>query len=400
MSEPLQFTRTLPAPPDLVFRALTQPPLLKQWMCSDCKVDGRLGGTYFLTWNDGYFTVGEFTAWEAGKHLAYSWRGRNEPDVTQVEITLSADGGGTRIEVSHSGLGSGEAWDQARQGLEMGWKSGLDDLRYMLETGLDLRFMSRPMLGVFTGFLDEPTIKRLGVASNEGVLLSGVVEGSGAHAAGLQSDDLLLALGGAALTNFNSLSVAMSKHKGGDTVTVEFLRGGEKHSVAMTLSKRPLPDIPPTPSALAEVLRDIHAQINQEFDQMLDGVPEEALAYHPAEGEWNVREVLAHLIFSERHSHLTVWGSAGGDDAVPWPDNTILQLAPLLAAYPTAAELRAEFRRALAGSVALAELLPPALVQSRGNYTQIAQMLTGSVQHIRSHYDQIQQAIAAAQPTT
>lgn len=56
-------------------------------------------------------------------------------------------------------------------------------------------------------------------------------------------------------------------------------------------------DAPPlTPAAVAPFLRSTIATLTAE----VDALPPEALAWHPAPGEWCVKEVLGHLIETER----------------------------------------------------------------------------------------------------
>lgn len=58
---------------------------------------------------------------------------------TSVELVLHEVGGGTRLDVRHSGWGEGPAWDEAIQGHFAGWLQGLASLGLALETGLDPR---------------------------------------------------------------------------------------------------------------------------------------------------------------------------------------------------------------------------------------------------------------------
>ena len=61
--------------------------------------------------------------------------GRNNPGPTQVVISLEEGGEGTRVIVTHSGIGSGEEWAETVKQFKRGWEVGLENLQSVLETG-------------------------------------------------------------------------------------------------------------------------------------------------------------------------------------------------------------------------------------------------------------------------
>ncbi len=395
MTEPLALTQHVPAAPDLAFRMFTTPFLLKQWLCNDCKVDARSGGKFFLLWNDGNHAVGTYIAFEPGNHLAFHWQHSDQAAPTQVDLRLSADGSETRLDLTHDGFSD----DTMRAKFEQEWRASFENLRYTLETGFDYRLMSRPMLGVFPMSNNElETVKRQGLDSSRGVMLSGVAPGSGAEAAGLQKHDAILSIAGKPLKDFNSFAEILAPYKGGDTVEIEFLRGGELHTAPMMLTKRTLPDLATTPEALAQGVRKTHADVDLALTALIRDVPEDLLKREPAEGEWSVYEILSHLLFSERYLYTWMWAMASGDDAVPWNDNNVLQRAPLLALYPTTGEMLEELRRAQAGLVALAKAIPPNVVENRALFAQMAGLFGGFDQHAHAHIDQIRQTLNTVAP--
>lgn len=71
-----------------------------------------------------------------------------------------------------------------------------------------------------------------------GLKLSGVRAGSPADLGGLLAGDVIVAFGGAAVTDLNNYSTALYAHKPGDTVDVVYLRAGQRHSTTVTLGKR------------------------------------------------------------------------------------------------------------------------------------------------------------------
>jgi hypothetical protein len=77
------------------------------------------------------------------------------------------------------------------------WSAGLENLQSFLEDGVDLRVARRPRLGIWMEeeFTPEKA-QNLGLPVAEGVLLLGTGENTGARAAGLVKDDVLVSLNG------------------------------------------------------------------------------------------------------------------------------------------------------------------------------------------------------------
>jgi Tol biopolymer transport system component len=71
-----------------------------------------------------------------------------------------------------------------------------------------------------------------------GVLLGGVREGSPADQAGLRQGDIIVGLGGMEVADLYGLTDALRAHRPGDTVTLEWLRDGERMSAETTLAAR------------------------------------------------------------------------------------------------------------------------------------------------------------------
>jgi aminopeptidase YwaD len=71
-----------------------------------------------------------------------------------------------------------------------------------------------------------------------GLKLSGVRAGSPAALGGLEAGDVIVNFGGSAVTDLYSYTDALYAHKPGDTVSVTYLRRGERRSTMVTLGKR------------------------------------------------------------------------------------------------------------------------------------------------------------------
>ncbi|MDX1689361.1 MAG: SRPBCC domain-containing protein, partial [Candidatus Promineifilaceae bacterium] len=277
----LTFERKIQAPAAELFRAFSNATALREWLSDVATVSPREGGRFYLAWNDGYYTSGTFTSLVPDEEVAFTWHSPVDPGPSAVRASLLPVDGGTRVLLEHSGLGAGPAWSETVSDLERAWPISLENLASVMETGEDLRFTRRPMLGITVSDFNADVAGQLGVPVAEGIRLDGVVSGMGAKAAGLQADDVLVSMAGRETVGWASLSDALASKQAGDTVEVVFYRGPEKHTAQMTLSGRPIPEIPETAQALAAALRERHAEIESELAAFFDGVSDAEAGYKP-----------------------------------------------------------------------------------------------------------------------
>jgi uncharacterized protein YndB with AHSA1/START domain len=138
----LELTRVLPAPPEQVFAALTQPDDLARWWgprgftTPEIRLDLRVGGRYRFTMQppdgDAFHLSGEFLEIAPPARLASTFRwDEPAPDdrETVVTLSLSAVGAGTGLALRH-----GEFATEERLALHRGgWTDSLDKLTALLD---------------------------------------------------------------------------------------------------------------------------------------------------------------------------------------------------------------------------------------------------------------------------
>jgi uncharacterized protein YndB with AHSA1/START domain len=114
--------REAPYPPEKIWRALTQPHLMEEWlMKSDFKPE--VGHRFDFTADWG--SVGcEVRAVEPNRVLSYTWAAMGLESV--VTWTLTPTGGGTRLRMEQSGFRPDQ--DQAYRGAQFGWQRFLGAL--------------------------------------------------------------------------------------------------------------------------------------------------------------------------------------------------------------------------------------------------------------------------------
>ncbi len=393
------FVRAIKTSPTQVYRAFTNAAALREWLSDGATTEIEIGKRIILWWNDGYISAGHFTKLEPDKKVGFTWKGAEEPAETQVTVNISAEGDGSRLEVVHSGLGDGGSWETTRQKFQSSWESSLENLVSVLETGKDLRIYSRPMLGILLTDFNAEIAARMGVPVSEAIRIDGTLEGMGARTAGLEKDDVLVGMAGKTVTDFDSLREALAGKHAGDVVEVNFYRGPEKHAVQMKLSGRPEPTLTWNIEELADQAQAVYAEMNQKLDAALAGVSEAEASAKPETEEWSVKEVLCHLISTERYNMLFVTELFAGSES--WTDNNYpgnLQhpIEATLEVFPTLNSLVDELKRCEAETVALIRNLPEEFLERKGSYWRLAEAVQYFPLHVNTHTAQIHEAITAA----
>jgi uncharacterized protein YndB with AHSA1/START domain len=138
----------LAAPPERVFKALTEGAELLRWFTdASCpaivwEMDARVGGRYRYATATGTMVVngvdrfechGEILQLESPRLLVYTWFAnwhKNKALRTVVRWELTPNGDGTRVTVTHSGLAGEES---AHQDYSGGWPGVLLSLKKFTE---------------------------------------------------------------------------------------------------------------------------------------------------------------------------------------------------------------------------------------------------------------------------
>jgi hypothetical protein len=351
-----------------------------------------------MWWNSGYYTSGEFKIAESGEKAAFSWFGKGDPGASEVQVTFNAQNGGTLVTVDHSGLGFGEEWSENISEIEKGWKSALENLASVVATGEDIRFVSRPMLGIIVDEFNEQIAKKMGLPITEGIRLGGTVKGMGAQAVGLQQNDVLVSMGGKPTVDFETLDQVLNAHRAGDTIEIVFYREAEKQSLMMTLSGRPIPEIPPTAQGLADAVAVLYKDIETMLDEFLTGVSEAEASFKPSPSEWSIKGNLAHFIHGERFNlqYFTELVSGYQRFADDYGGNIDVEIEATIASYPTLQDLVQEYKTIMDETLYFLTHLPEEFVANKGAYWQLAYGLLQDPYHINIHLEQMQAALEAA----
>jgi len=390
----LFFEKDVRAPIKDCFRAFTNQALIEEWFCNSANVDVSLLSKLYMWWNNGYYMVGEFTKVDQDKEIVFSWLGKNDPGRTRVRVTFKPGKSATHITVEHRGFRNSPRWATAAASIKHGWDTALENLVSILETGADLRIINRPMLGINIDEFSPETATRIGVPVIHGVRLGGVVEGMGAQKCGLQRDDVIIEAASVPMLGYTSLSAVLQGRKAGDKVEITYYRGPNKNNVTMTLSPRPVPNIPQTMAELALAVSDLYTRGDEAIARALEGVTEIEASFKPGPSDWSVREVLAHLIHNERDVQFMIHKVMLFEDLV-LPNNLQARIDATVAIYSTLADLKLELKRAEGETIAFIRSIQDEFTTRKNSFWILGYNLLQADYHPFEHAKQIEDIVTA-----
>ena len=132
MTKPAAETRTvvierdIAYPPEKIWRALTQPQLIAQWLMKN-DFNPVVGQRFTLSQDWGSIDC-QVLAIEPNKALSYTWAALGLESV--VTWTLTATSTGTHLRMEHSGFRPDQ--EQAYKGAKYGWQNFVGNLEKLL----------------------------------------------------------------------------------------------------------------------------------------------------------------------------------------------------------------------------------------------------------------------------
>ncbi|MGH8103746.1 MAG: SRPBCC domain-containing protein [bacterium] len=386
---------TVKAPPETVFRFFTAPADVREWLCDRALAEAKKGGAYHFEWMSGWWARGVFEKVKAPKVLAFTWFGPGEPKESKVEVALKRTGGATKVTLKHSGVGSTGNWKSARNEIEKGWTNSLENLKSVIETGIDLRFARRPVLGIGLEPVTPELAKKEGLQVKSGIWIGSVEKDSGAAKAGLQKGDIIVGLDGRTIDTYESLIMALQKHRANDTVKVRVNRSGRKQETPVTLGARPIQDLPATHEEAVTVLRKSREEMGAELDKLVAGADETQAEKKPAPEKWCAKEALAHLIMTETTSRTGLIGQFAGDVLDSNENITVYPeaLKAIMSATPNVPLLTDRLKREMGETLSVFEALRPEFQAHRARYRRTYNDLKYLAEHARHHFKQFDLAM-------
>jgi uncharacterized protein YndB with AHSA1/START domain len=382
----------------LAYRAFTNSTALREWLCDVATVEKHPKGRMYLWWRGDFYSSGHYLELDENKCVKFRWYANIDPAPTDVTVSITEKEGGSLVRIDHH-IPDDPSWSEKGETFRENWDESLENLKFVLETGVDLRISTRPMLGIAPGDFTEEQALALGVPVREGLRLDGLVDGMGAQRAGLQKDDVIVEMAGHPVrSDATSLPNAIAGKKGGDTIEVIFYRGPEKKTIDMELSKRPMPDVPFETAKLATQARELYESALSELEKCFEGYSDEQAMARPESKEWSALEIVAHLVQNERFNSTFLTSLIDGYELITdgFGSNVTAQVEATVKANPSIQLMLEMLRRTVEEVLAFVELIPEDFTMNRGSYYRFGFGLLQPNFHITGHIEQVKDALAAA----
>ncbi|HVF20212.1 MAG TPA: trypsin-like peptidase domain-containing protein [Mycobacteriales bacterium] len=144
--------------------------------------------------------------------------------------------GGALVDLGGTVIGINSAIATTGGGsIGLGFAIPINEARDVAEQIIRSGRASHPYLGV----ANFAAIRELGQGEADGVLVRSIPAGTPAAAAGLQAGDIIVKIGEKAIATADDLVLAIRAHRIGDTVTVEYIRSGQRRTTKAVLGERP-----------------------------------------------------------------------------------------------------------------------------------------------------------------
>ncbi len=107
--EPIVKDIYIDAPPRVVYTFLTKPAKIAQWIGTQADADPQPGGIVRIVFNGANVVRGTYLVLEPNAKVSFTWGYEGDGHAvpagsTVVDITLTPDGGGTRVRLVHRNL--------------------------------------------------------------------------------------------------------------------------------------------------------------------------------------------------------------------------------------------------------------------------------------------------------
>ena len=112
MPDPISASIHIEAEPERIFAYFTRPEAMVRWMGEFARLQATPGGEFAVDIR-GVPVRGRYLEIDPPRRLVISWGHAGSehlpPGASTLEVRLTPDGGGTRVEINHSGLPEPEA---------------------------------------------------------------------------------------------------------------------------------------------------------------------------------------------------------------------------------------------------------------------------------------------------
>lgn len=160
-------------------------------------------------------------------------------NLIQTDAAINpGNSGGALADSSGALVGINTAIVQQAQGI--GFAIPIDTARAIMDQLISRGRVVRPYAGlVWGGDVDANIARQYSLAVDHGIIVREVDAGGPAARAGIRAGDIIVAMDGRRVSNWNDFIRELFAKRPGDRVRVEVARDGDRRTVEMTLAERP-----------------------------------------------------------------------------------------------------------------------------------------------------------------
>ena len=183
---------------------------------------------------------------QAGDSSGSTTATENLDDLFQTDAAINeGNSGGPLVNLNGQVVGINTA--TAGNAQNIGFAIPINDVRGLITQVLKTGKFARPYLGVRYVPLTADVANEYSLSVTTGAFIApssdptspSVIAGSPAEAAGLQTNDIITAVGGTNIDQTHSLTSLLDQHQPGDKITLTVLRGSDTKHINVTLGSTP-----------------------------------------------------------------------------------------------------------------------------------------------------------------
>lgn len=162
---------------------------------------------------------------------------RNYKNLLQTDASINpGNSGGPLLDLQGGVIGINTAINASAQGI--GFAIPADTVREVVDTLITDGKISRPFMGVYLQNNTSELAEYLGLSSDAGAIVAGVVPGSPAEKAGLGEGDVILKIADQKVNDAGDITDFIEKSKVGDQVRLQIENKAGKKIVLITLTEK------------------------------------------------------------------------------------------------------------------------------------------------------------------
>ena len=210
-----------------------------------------LGSSESLRVGDEVVAIGNALALEGGLSVTrgiISAKNRTVPEengarlysVLQTDAAINpGNSGGPLVNSSGEVVGINTAIADPQEAQNVGFAISIDAMKSVIEDLRAGKEVRTAFLGVVTQEVTAALAEEENLRTDQGAFVRQITEGSAADDAGLESQDVIIAVGGNQVTSPDELAAEVRRFKPGDDVELLIERDGDQQTLTVTLGTRP-----------------------------------------------------------------------------------------------------------------------------------------------------------------